>query len=96
MKICSDLCMKKDSEYRIWYFPFYGRAECMRLILTHAGCKFEDIGIPQSIWPDCKSSLPGGGLPQLESKDGTLRGGSTRATARFLGMKYGYYPENPE
>lgn len=29
--------MRPGAMYRIWYFEFYGRAEAIRLMLTHAG-----------------------------------------------------------
>ena len=35
--ICQRLNMRPGAMYRIIYFEFYGRAECIRLMLTHAG-----------------------------------------------------------
>ena len=39
--------------------------------------------------------MPGNGLPQLQGKDGVMKGGATRAAVRYLGLKYGYYPDDP-
>lgn len=87
--------MKPDCMYRIWYFDFYGRAEPIRMLLTHAGIKWEDIPVSFNIWPQFKSAVPGNSMPQLEGADGSLKGGSTKATVRYLGIKHGYYPDDP-
>ena len=46
-------------------------------------------------WPMIKASVPGSSLPLLEADDGSIKGGNTRACVRYLGMKHGYYPDDP-
>lgn len=54
---------KFDSEWRIWYFPGFGRPEPLRQLLTHAGCSWEDKAVPFPEWGQYKSTVPGGSLP---------------------------------
>ena len=90
------LAMKPETEYRIWYFKnIYGRAEVMRLLLTHKGICWEEFCVEPSDWPHLKPLVCGGGLPQLECKDSSIKGGATKATVRYLGLCYGYYPDDP-
>lgn len=67
MKISKQLAMKPESVYRIWYFQGYGRGEAIRLLLTHAGVPWEDVGVPVEDWPHLKGAVPGGTLPALET-----------------------------
>ena len=46
-------------------------------------------------WVNLKAAMPGGTLPGLETQDGAIKAGATRATSRFIALKYGYYPEDP-
>ena len=46
-------------------------------------------------WPEIKPTVSGGVLPQWEHRDGTFKGGQARSVMRFLGLKYGYYPDDP-
>ena len=87
--------MRPGCMYRVWMFDgFYGRGEPLRMLLTHAGIKWDEFPIPLAIWPKVKPGAPGNTIPQLEGYDGSLKGGSTKATMRFLGIKYGYYPDD--
>lgn len=89
---------QQTCEYKIWYFAgFYGRAEGIRLLLTHAGVSFEENPLTLAEWPNIKPTMPfhSKTLPAIEGKDGSMHGGATRATVRYLALKYGYYPENP-
>ena len=61
-------------------------------MLRQAGMKFEDV-VPD--WPAWKSESPSGGLPVLESSDGT-RMGQTCSIARFIGRINGWQPTNPK
>ena len=38
------------------YFPVYGRGEPIRMLLDHAGVKFEDNKITFADWPALKTS----------------------------------------
>ena len=95
-KIFGELNMKPESQIRVWYFGgMYGRAEPIRLLLTHAGIPWEDMSIKSSDWSNLKPMVPGNSLPLIEMKDGSMKGGATRAVVRFLSQKHGYYPDDP-
>ena len=86
-----------QSNYKVHYFPGYGRAEALRMLLTHAKVAFEDVfyGEGHNNWADAKASgrFEFGQLPVLEGPSGKLYAQSA-ATLRYLGIKYGYYPVN--
>lgn len=91
----SSMKEKFDTEYRVWYFPGYGRAESLRQALACTGCTFTNKFVQMNEWMTYKSTLPGGSLPALEHKDGAIKGGSTQALVRFICMKHGLYPDDP-
>merc|ERR1712088_280581 len=55
-------------ELRLTYFPARGRAEITRLILAHAGVKFDDIRLTGEDFAKVKPILPYGSMPILEHK----------------------------
>merc|ERR1711962_163073 len=55
-------------EIRLTYFPARGRAEISRLILKHAGVKFDDIRLTGEDFAKVKPILPYGSMPVLEYK----------------------------
>ena len=59
---------------KLHYFPLYGRGEPIRMLLDHAGVKFEENKITFADWPALKTSgkFEGGFIPGLEWKDGTM------------------------
>ena len=58
--------------YKVHYFDGYGRAEAMRMLLSHAGVKWEDRRIDMMKWGGIKGSEMGGkSVPILELPDGT-------------------------
>lgn len=96
LKTFGTFAMKPDSKYRIWYFEgLYGRAECMRLLLTHANIGWEDMPVKLGDWGMLKPCVPGQSLPLIEMQNGHLKGGATRATMRYLSLTFGYYPDDP-
>lgn len=76
---------------KLFYFPFYGRAEGVRMLFHHANVAFEDVRIPQDQWPQYKAQMPGGTMPCVELPDGR-RLGATVPMLRYFGRMYGYYP----
>ena len=55
MKIFGSLSMKPELHCRVWYFEgLYGRAEPMRLLLTHANIPWEDVSVKMNDWPHLK------------------------------------------
>ena len=63
------------------------------MLLTHAGVQFEDKVITFAEWGGHKALMTNQQVPALEFKDGKKMGQSL-AMLRFLGRKYGYYPED--
>merc|ERR1712179_359173 len=57
-----------SEELRLTYFPARGRAEISRLILKHAGVKFDDIRLTGEDFAKVKPILPYGSMPVLEYK----------------------------
>ena len=85
------------------YFPFYGRAEPIRMLFHKAGVTdYEDVIHTFEEWPALKKE--GGfefkAMPVLFITDPATgekkQYCQTHAILRFLGKKYGYYPEDPE
>merc|ERR1712130_460562 len=58
----------KSEDLRLTYFPARGRAEISRLILAHAGVKFDDIRLTGEDFAKVKPLLPYGSMPILEYK----------------------------
>ena len=56
---------RKNAGFKFYYFDAYGRGEAARILLNHAGVKFEDIRIQQSDWGNQKASMPNGQIPCL-------------------------------
>ena len=77
---------------KLTYFPVYGRAEPIRMLLNHAKADFEDNKISFAELAEMKktSYLEFGQVPVLEW-DGIVMTQSF-AILRALGMEYGYYP----
>ena len=46
-------------EYTIHYFPFYGRAEPCKLMLSHAKADWTEKVVEFPDWPSIKASMPG-------------------------------------
>ena len=77
---------------KLYYWPIHGRAEPIRMLLSHAGVSFEDIEVTPEIFArltqdDC---LEFEQLPMLELPTGE-RLCQTKAILRMLGTVYGYY-----
>ena len=70
------------------------RGEAIRMLLTHAGIPYTDNVIEFGSWKEVKLSMPNKQIPAIEFKDGD-KVGQSHAILRFLGLKYGYYPEDP-
>merc|ERR1711963_1074839 len=69
-------------EIRLTYFPARGRAEISRLILAHAGVKFDDIRLSGEDFAKVKPLLPYGSMPILEYKGEVIC--ESMAIAKFL------------
>ena len=78
------------------YFDVYGRAEPVRMMLSHAKVDFVDDRIAFEAWPALKmSKFGGGGLPMITLNNGKMIG-QTMPILRLLARQYGYYPTNVE
>lgn len=81
---------------KLYYFDIYGRAEPIRMLLTHAKVEFEDIRIDKEGQEKLKAEgkLEFGQIPVIEKPDGKWFSQST-AILRAIGSKHGYYPADP-
>ena len=82
---------------KLYYFDIYGRAEAIRMLLSHAKVAYENVYINGEKLQELKASgvLEFGQVPMLETEDGKHLVQSW-SILRFLGRKYGYYPDDPE
>merc|ERR1712032_821190 len=71
-----------SEELRLTYFPARGRAEITRLILAHAGVKFDDIRLTGEDFAKVKPILPYGSMPILEYKGEVIC--ESMAIAKFV------------
>jgi len=76
---------------KLYYFDIPGKAEAIRLLLTHAGMNFEDVRFQFADWPKYKEKFELKQVPVLEM-DGRQYCQSI-AILEFLGLKYGYLPK---
>eukprot|EP00826_Nyctotherus_ovalis_P014309 TRINITY_DN1397_c0_g1_i3.p1 TRINITY_DN1397_c0_g1~~TRINITY_DN1397_c0_g1_i3.p1 ORF type:complete len:400 (+),score=162.04 TRINITY_DN1397_c0_g1_i3:231-1430(+) len=79
---------------KLYYFDVPGKAESIRLLLTHAGIKFEDIRFTMETWPAHKDKFELKQTPVLE--DNGKMYCQSEAILEYLGRKYRYLPKNPE
>ena len=73
-----------EHEYKLFYFKRYGKAEPLRMLLAHAGIKYEEVMINH------KDEYSRGEVPALETPSGELIVGALKTLAR----KHGYYPSD--
>lgn len=76
---------------KLYYFDLPGKAECIRLLLTHAGLPFEDIRFTKETWPQYKDKFELKQVPVLEIEGKKYC--QSLAILEFLGKKYGYLPK---
>ena len=81
------------SEFTLYYFKLHVRGDAMRALLHHANASYEDKHVSFQEWKDLKPTIPSGQLPCIEFDNGKKMGESMAIT-RYLGMKFGYYPED--
>ena len=76
---------------RLYYFDLPGKAESIRLLLSHAGVKFDDFRIKYEDWPSYKEKFELKQVPVLE--DNGVRYCQSIAILEFLGSRFGYFPK---
>lgn len=84
--------------YRLWYFPFRGRAEQIRLLLHTVQQPFENVTINRegllALKKEGPTKLAFGSVPMLE--DGDFRLVQGPAIMGYLGRKHGIAPTEPQ
>eukprot|EP00347_Sterkiella_histriomuscorum_P020251 403338517 len=82
--------------YKLYYFNSYGRAEPIRMLLSHAKVEFEDHRINGEQVAELKAAgkLEFGQVPLLEHDGKYLV--QSWSILRYLGKIHGYYPETSE
>merc|ERR1711934_89686 len=77
------------------YFDLYGKAEAIRMILTHSKTEFTDNRVTGESWQAFKASgkCANGQVPVLEVGDKCLN--QSAAILRFIGSQKGYYGPCP-
>ena len=80
------------SDIKVIYFGVYGRAEFIRMLLTHAKVNFEDERLDFAAFGARKAAgeFPNGQIPVVVH-NGKMLNEST-AILRYLGKHFGYYP----
>ena len=82
---------------KLFYFDLQAKAESIRILLNHAKVDYEDVRITGDTWKTLKPNtkkVPYGQLPVFQI-DGMFLA-QQNAILRYLGSKYGYYPESLE
>ena len=79
---------------KLHYFGGYGRGEQIRMLLSHAKVPYENVEYTHETLDEFKKTgnLEFGQVPVLEY-EGKFYAQSV-SILRFLGKKYGYYPED--
>jgi len=78
---------------KVYYFDVYGRAEPIRMLLSHAKVPFEDVRLQAEDFAKLKTDqnkLEFAQLPVIEH-DGRFMSQSI-SILRYLGAQHGYYP----
>ncbi|KAL8596712.1 hypothetical protein ACOMHN_045637 [Nucella lapillus] len=87
-----------ESVIKVYYFDeVRGRGEFLRMVLTAAGVKFEDVRIKMDSWrnnPDLKKDTPYGQLPYVIYNG--KKHGQSIPMASFFAKKYGFFGKTPE
>ena len=80
------------AEYKVIYFPVYGRAESTRMALAHAKANWEDERLTGEQFGPRKAAgeFPNGQLPVLVHNGKYLN--ESTALLRYVGKHFGYYP----
>ena len=78
---------------KLTYFAVGGRAFSIRALLAHANFSFEDVRMTFDDWPAFKPETPMGSMPIWE-EDG-FQMVNAKAILRMLGIRLGYYTEDP-
>ena len=81
---------------KVYYFDIYGKAEPIRMMLTHAKVEFEDVRFNGEQFKEAKESgkFEFGQVPAFETEDGKVLSQSA-AILRYVARTNGYYPEDP-
>merc|ERR1712166_1218082 len=84
-----------QGEITLTYFDLYGKAEAIRMLLTHSKTPFTDNRVTGDAWAAFKVSgkCANGQVPVLEVGDRCLN--QSAAILRFIGSQTGHYGPDP-
>ena len=79
---------------KLYYFDIFGRAEPIRILLTHSKSEWQDVRFDYKTFSELKAQdlFEFDQVPMLEM-DGE-KFSQSYSILRLLGRKYGYYPED--
>merc|ERR1711865_28692 len=91
----STLEANMQGEITLTYFDLYGKAEAIRMLLTHSKTPFTDNRVTGDAWAAFKVSgkCANGQVPVLEVGDRCLN--QSASILRFIGSQTGYYGPDP-
>merc|ERR1711942_626993 len=79
--------------YTLHYFNGRGRAEILRMMMSMAGCKYNDKRYEFSDWDRCRNDFPSQYLPCLQMDNGDMMP-ETMSICRYLAREHGFYPKS--
>ena len=84
-----------QGEITLTYFDLYGKAEAIRMLLTHSKTPFTDNRVTGDAWaaPKVGGKCANGQVPVLEVGDRCLN--QSASILRFIGSQTGYYGSDP-
>lgn len=84
---------KQNKRYTLYYFETRGRAEPIRLMLSHLGLPFEDKALDRDAWLALKPTSPLGQMPILveHADGGDVMIPQSMAILRHLAREHDFY-----
>ena len=85
--------MQSNATYKVYYFPFYARAEPLRMMFNKAGIPFEDNRVSGDAWMELKPTTEFGQMPILEVNGTKMY--QSAALNNYVAGVCGFAPKDP-